>query len=497
MIHSDQPPQIFPPLPRESLGGVIIVLVFILSRLIFIFNGGAFVAKPLDFAMQYLDPLLLKSDLLKSLFYLHSQPPIFNLFLGIVLKLSEIPSLSYQFFFITAGAIITLNCYGIFIYLGTNWIISLFITIVFMLNPTLILYEHLLYYSYFEVLFISLSLFFLIHWCTNKKAGDVLLFWIFLLCLGMIRSVFHPVFILATSVGLTFYLWFWIKEQRCAKILLLASLLALAPLSVLCLKNTLVFGFFGTSSWEGMNLWTKVNGFAPEQLEELRDKGIISSLAVKAELRTFQQPIGNYFNESELIKIPCHHPADCNQFKSTGYPNFNHNGYVYLSKQLLKDSLALIALDPSQFLFFTLGSYSLTLWHSSDSVHALFEKNMEVVKKLEKIYRFHYFGFLGVESKLDERMWGRTIVITILFMIIYISTLINVFKKDARRLTGIKLFCLFCLIIHAYTLTVSSVIEFGENNRFRFPVDIAFLTLTLGNITVWMRARKSSDNQTN
>ena len=39
--------------------------------------------------MQYLDPLLLKSDLLKSLFYLHSQPPIFNLFLGIVLKLSQ------------------------------------------------------------------------------------------------------------------------------------------------------------------------------------------------------------------------------------------------------------------------------------------------------------------------------------------------------------------------------------------------------------------------
>ena len=86
---------------------------------------------------------------------------------------------------------------------------------------------------------------------------------------------------------MTFYLWFWIKEQRCAKIFLLASLLALAPLSVLCLKNAMVFGFFGTSSWEGMNLWTKVNGFVPEQLEELRDQKIISSLAVKAEQEHF------------------------------------------------------------------------------------------------------------------------------------------------------------------------------------------------------------------
>ena len=82
----------------------------------------------------------------------------------------------------------------------------------------------------------------------------------------------------------------------------------------------------------------------------------------------------------------------------------------------------MIALDPSQFGFYTLGSYSLTLWHSSDSVHALFENNMEVVKKLENIYRSLYFGFLGVESKLDARMRGRTIVITILFMIVYIST---------------------------------------------------------------------------
>ena len=196
MINSKQPPQMITSLPRETLGGIVIVLVFTASRLIFISNGGAFVEKPLAFAMQYLDPQLLKSDLIESLFYLHSQPPLFNLFLGIVLKLSEISSLSYQLFFNTAGAVITLSSYGILIYLGINWIISLFITIVFMLNPTLILYEHLLYYSYFEVLFISLSLFFLMRWCRNKKAGDVLLFWTFLLCLGMIRSVFHPVLFL-------------------------------------------------------------------------------------------------------------------------------------------------------------------------------------------------------------------------------------------------------------------------------------------------------------
>ncbi len=54
--------------------------------------------------------------------------------------------------------------------------------------------------------------------------------------------------------------------------------------------------------------------------------------------------------------------------------------------------------------------------------------------------------------------------------------------------------CIFCLIIHAYTITVSSIIEFGENNRFRFPVDLAFVVMTAGNIVMWssLRSKRST-----
>ena len=96
------------PLLRESTGGIIILAVFIASRLIFSFMGGAFIAKPLSFAMQYLDPVLLKNDLLQSLFYLHAQPPLFNLMLGLMLKLSPVPALSYSLLFKTAGALFRL-----------------------------------------------------------------------------------------------------------------------------------------------------------------------------------------------------------------------------------------------------------------------------------------------------------------------------------------------------------------------------------------------------
>ncbi len=60
--------------------------VFVGFRLWFAHAGGSYIASPLDSAKQFLDPALLQHDLLSSLWYLHSQPPLFNLFLGLVLK---------------------------------------------------------------------------------------------------------------------------------------------------------------------------------------------------------------------------------------------------------------------------------------------------------------------------------------------------------------------------------------------------------------------------
>src|SRR5215204_3752981 len=41
---------------------------------------------PLYYYLQFVDPLLLQTDLLRSVTHLHSQPPLFNLLIGLVLK---------------------------------------------------------------------------------------------------------------------------------------------------------------------------------------------------------------------------------------------------------------------------------------------------------------------------------------------------------------------------------------------------------------------------
>jgi hypothetical protein len=474
---------------KEAGPGLIIVALFILTRVVFFVKGGSFLATPISFAKQYLDPVLLENDLLTSLLYLHAQPPLFNFFLGMILKLSPEPAVSFDLLFKTVGILIPLIFYAILIALGLKRFLALMLTAVFMLNPTLILYENLLYYTYFEAFFVLLAIFFLQRWCIGNQLSDVCLFWASLLGLGLIRSLFHPVFFLVTAVVPALYLWRRAKGQRLGRTFFLSSSVVLIPLLVLCLKNVVIYGFLGTSSWAGMSLWIKANGYAPEELQALYSRGIISRLALQAEFDPFQ-PVKNFFPDDKQKNAACHHPADCNEMRGSGKPNFNHSGYVRVSKQLGKDARDLISRDPGLFAFYTLGSYSLTTWHCSDSVHALFKDNMEIVKKLEDVYRFLYFGFMGVNNRhSDPRLWGRTIAVTVFFLFFYVSTLISLFRKDSPVPLAVKTVCLFCLLIHFYTLAVSSLIEFGENNRFRFPADAAFLVLMAGNIVSWKRLK--------
>jgi hypothetical protein len=64
----------------------VIVAVFVASRIAAYAAGIRFDADPLTWYWQYIDTVLLKERLLESLYYLHSQPPLFNLLLGVTLK---------------------------------------------------------------------------------------------------------------------------------------------------------------------------------------------------------------------------------------------------------------------------------------------------------------------------------------------------------------------------------------------------------------------------
>jgi hypothetical protein len=64
-----------------------VVVSFGASELLARALGIRFASETLGTLYQYLDPAILKDDLANGLYYLHAQPPLFNLGLGGVLKL--------------------------------------------------------------------------------------------------------------------------------------------------------------------------------------------------------------------------------------------------------------------------------------------------------------------------------------------------------------------------------------------------------------------------
>ena len=65
---------------------LLIISVFVLSRIVYFIVGIRFDHTPLMWFWQYADAGLLRNNLLETVYYLHSQPPLFNLFLGAILK---------------------------------------------------------------------------------------------------------------------------------------------------------------------------------------------------------------------------------------------------------------------------------------------------------------------------------------------------------------------------------------------------------------------------
>src|ERR1700735_2294668 len=71
---------------RERTLYALLAMVFAVSRLGYYLLGVRFDARPVLHYYQFADPELLKHRLFESLFYLHVQPPGWNLYTGMVLK---------------------------------------------------------------------------------------------------------------------------------------------------------------------------------------------------------------------------------------------------------------------------------------------------------------------------------------------------------------------------------------------------------------------------
>jgi len=320
-----------------------IAAVFAASRIWAWEAGVRFDASPLGGFWQILDESLLKHRLLQSIWYLHAQPPLYNLLLGFDLKLfgSGYATAAHGLQ-IGLGLVIALSIYALLVEVRLPRWWSAVAAALFAVSPAAILVENWLFYEYLVAALLLLAALAFVRFQRRPTVLRAFLVFGLLASVCLVRASFQLV---APLLVLAFMLAIFPGRRRAVLAGAALPILLVAGVSV---KNLVLFGTPSTSSWAGMNLMQiDQSGFRGTDEQRLQQEGVISPVSA---IPVFQ-PLSAY---RDVVALPSSYstvPALSETTKpSSGVPNFNNIGYVKVSNHYLHDFGQILLHDPIVYL---------------------------------------------------------------------------------------------------------------------------------------------------
>ncbi|MDC0948667.1 hypothetical protein OAS86_04925 [Gammaproteobacteria bacterium] len=194
----------------------------------------------------------LRDNLLYELINLHSQPPLWNTILGISAKACDgnvgCISKGIHLFFMTLTFMTTLMIASFLIQIGLPKTIAATISAIYAILPSTIFYENYVFYPHFTMYLCSSSVYFFYAWIIKNRTFDYLLFLVAMVLLSMTWALMHPLVISIAVLVIT------LKFGKISPQSLIPAFVAIFIICTPATKNFYMFGFFGNSSWLGLNL---------------------------------------------------------------------------------------------------------------------------------------------------------------------------------------------------------------------------------------------------
>jgi hypothetical protein len=459
---------------------VIITIAFLLSRALYYAAGIRFdaSASTLGATYQFIDPRLLRENLLESVFYLHSQPPLFNLLLGCVLKLFPgNETVAFGIIWMLLGYILAVTMFLLMRRLGVSYGINLTLTVLFIIGPQCVLFENWLFYTTPVAAMMALTALWLHRYISNGRLGDGFVFFLLLSVIALTRSLFHIAWFVMMA-GMV--LWYFKTNRRKTVIAMLFPLLLVLSLYV---KNGLLFGSFSSSTWLGMNVARMATFRLSEDVRrDMVRRGDLSPLALIERFRPLQDYRGMISDSTKRgIEV-----LD-QEVKSTGATNYNHTAYIELSRAYMRDALHVIAHNPGVYLDAYTRSYFTYLLPSTN--YLFVEGNRKHIRGWDRVYNLLLLAQpLAYDTERSDRGSTDYFVTTLLtmslvlfvavpFLMLYGWRVVRRSLKARGDATPFAITLLYISINLAYVTIVGNAFEMAENNRFRFTIDSYFLAV--------------------
>lgn len=440
-----------------------VVAAFALSRVLYALAGLRFDASPLHYYWQYADPELLRGDLARTVWHLHGQPPLMNLYVGFVLKAFPAGFTSaFHVLHLAGGLVLAVAIERAMERLGVlPWLAAL-LAVIFTVSPVTVLYESWLFYHHPVTVLLALSVLALERFLARETVARGALFFGTLALVVLTRGIFGLVWF-AASVGAVA----WFMPSRRRRVLAAAA----GPLLLLCLftaKHHAMFGRGGVGhAHVGPNLAQRMVTAVPAgTLAALERQGEISRIV-------FVPPMSGLDAYRGLVPDapPTGVPVLDQERRSTGHGNQQHLRYVAISDAYLVDALHLVRRYPRAYARTVADAFDHGYFHSPANDGGL--RGSPTFKRVEPLLRRWERLFGGYRDDGN----GAQLVVALPALLIYAAWLALRPSARSSRNRSVGAVAAYLVVTIVYVTAVTTLVSWGDYSRYRFKLDALFLIL--------------------
>jgi hypothetical protein len=291
---------------------------------------------------QLLDIPLLTHDPVESIWYLHSQPPLYNIIAALLLQLPHaLVEPAAAGIFLVLGLAMAISTYLILTEMTVPPIAATVVTLIFVVaSPSMILYENYFSWSYPTAACLTVGVLCICRYLKTASFGWGLGGLIAFVAVIMMDTTFQWLWLVPIVIAIAIFM-----RPGWRRALAVAAV-PLVLVGGLILKNAVMFGTTTTSSWVGMNLAQMTVGQSSQQLlHRLKSRGYVNDLA-------FQLPFSDLSIYSPKYKgtATSSIPALSKTTTSAGIPNYNNIEYITLSNSYLHDDVGYLKAEPLRYI---------------------------------------------------------------------------------------------------------------------------------------------------
>lgn len=472
-------------------------LIYVLAAL----TGQTFSTAAVESFWQFAPLPALTAHPLRSVWYLHIQPPVWNLVVGSLGRWSPLSlGRSMQLVMLASGMVLAGCVATLLVTLGMGRRTAIVITLIATANTAVLMHGFDQLYELPVAALLALLICLVAR--RPERAPMVIVASVVATVIVMTRSLYHPTWLFVIIAVVL-----WAHRPTVSRRVVVAAIgIPLLVVGGWSAKNQVLFGESSLSSWTGMNLLRSVEPAVPRaDIAALHQAGTISGVAVVG-------PFSDYASYAPVMPTctPTHsdvvltqqvrqpNPSSATPSPPSS-PNFNYECYLPVFDRAGSDALALIRARPGAW--FTARLWAVNNWFcvpsNSERINSPVVEALETLTNIALVAVAHprmpsswkaYPGWYSPHpSPISLVLIVATIVVVVagarhLWLIIR-SRATNPARSMIIALTG---------FITAWTFVVGVVGELGEQERFRHMIDPLVLAVAAAIVIQWWSSRGPS-----